>query len=424
MDPREDIRRGRRSSSARHVAPLRRVSGSGCGPDRDRLAALWVHPITNAIFVRDGGAFASTIAVLDVATQTTQSVPFAASLDLVRSRLRVTASGRAKYDPIGCDLSAAPSTDPPRIHDRDASRRLDVESTQVDGIEGDKLAAQQVSAVGTTPSAGGFVFDPVTRAVRDGENDWLSLRMRRIGADPPRVFDSFDAASICFLTGASLAIDSYADRSRVVKPALQFGDLAEILRGDWDDDTPVSTGGSVSIEFAGASAWVPVNHRVRRIDQKEHSIEGPWLSAEPVGSVASATRTVLAPGAHVLHAFAGDGQEATGFEPCHTALTVPIASVGVTISAPNACANGLDDETGRALRVPGRSAGCRDATAALESPRCDDDLDNDRDGRIDREGGARARPTRNASRTLGASGRQPLRARSARRSRPGSSRTS
>jgi len=50
-----------------------------------------------------------------------------------------------------------------------------------------------------------------------------------------------------------------------------------------------------------------------------------------------------------------------------------------------ACSNGVDDDGDGLVDFPA-DPGCRAAESALENPRCDDDLDNDRDGGTDWDG--------------------------------------
>ena len=147
-------------------------------------------------------------------------------------------------------------------------------------------------------------------------------------------------------------------------------------------------GGSMTVGFSATSAWVPNAHGIRRIYYQVDSIDGRWLPASPGGATASATITGLAPGAHTLYAFATDGQEAT-LGKGQTILTGPVASAAITVPAPPACSNGVDDDGDGLLDHPA-DPGCKTAESMTENPKCDDDLDNDGDGGIDWDGGASA----------------------------------
>jgi hypothetical protein len=146
----------------------------------------------------------------------------------------------------------------------------------------------------------------------------------------------------------------------------------------------VGPDGTTTVHFSAASGW-PTPLPVQQIFYQVDSIHGAWTPATTAGPEADATLT-LAPGTHVVHAFAVDGQEATisriqQINP----VTGPVASLEVVI-APPACSNGDDDDGDGATDYPA-DPGCQTASGAKEDPKCDDGVDNDGDGGTDWDGG-------------------------------------
>jgi len=106
---------------------------------------------------------------------------------------------------------------------------------------------------------------------------------------------------------------------------------------------PILPGDSVTVHFAATSGFdtpLPIQQIYYQLD----SVDDAWSETSPAGPSASAT-LALAPGAHTIHAFAVDGQEAAiGWIQHANPIVGPVASVEVTVPPPPACSNGLDDD--------------------------------------------------------------------------------
>lgn len=151
--------------------------------------------------------------------------------------------------------------------------------------------------------------------------------------------------------------------------------------------TPTS-GGSVDVQFAATTGFpLPV----RRIYWQVDAIDGEWTAATPAGATGSATITDLSPGAHLIHAFATDGQEATIASGAGQPIVVgQLASVEITVPSVTLCSNGLDDD-GDSLADYPADPGCKSAQSGFENPQCDNGLDDDGDLAIDHPADAKCR---------------------------------
>jgi hypothetical protein len=145
--------------------------------------------------------------------------------------------------------------------------------------------------------------------------------------------------------------------------------------------------GTVVVHFSATTGWpLPVRQIYYQVD----ALDGPWSAAAPAGETAGVTLD-LAPGAHEIHAFAVDGQEATlGRIQRANPVTGPVASLEVVVPAPPACANGVDDDGDTLADYPA-DPGCKNALGMREDPQCDNDLDDDGDLAIDYPADTRCR---------------------------------
>jgi DNA-binding beta-propeller fold protein YncE len=154
---------------------------------------------------------------------------------------------------------------------------------------------------------------------------------------------------------------------------------------------PPSPDGSVDVSFSATTSFAPVALPIQRVYYQVDAIDGEWTAASPAGPLGSAAITGLAPGSHVIHAFATDGQEATIASDLGQPVVVgAIASLAIEVPAVPACSNGIDDDGDSLVDFPA-DPGCRNAQSALEGPQCDNGIDDDGDLAIDHPADAKCR---------------------------------
>jgi YVTN family beta-propeller protein len=96
---------------------------------------------------------------------------------------------------------------------------------------------------------------------------------------------------------------------------------------------PGDTTSSTTPTFA-MTATSSTGSSVRNIYYQVDSVQGVWLAAVPAGASGSGTTPLLAPGNHVIHAFAADGSDASSINTGSQSspLTGAIASYSFTVS--------------------------------------------------------------------------------------------
>ncbi len=134
---------------------------------------------------------------------------------------------------------------------------------------------------------------------------------------------------------------------------------------------PVAPDGTVVVHFAATSGFatpLPIEQIYYQVD----ATDGAWTPASSAGPSASAVLQ-LAPGEHLVHAFAVDGQEATlGHINRRNPVTGPVASLSILVPAPPACSNGIDDDGDLAIDHPAdnRCRGAWDNDEATDPAGC------------------------------------------------------
>lgn len=150
---------------------------------------------------------------------------------------------------------------------------------------------------------------------------------------------------------------------------------------------PILAGLPPVVRFTATSGFVPYPLPIRQIYWQVDSTSGAWSYADEPGAEASATLANLAPGPHIVHAFATDGQEVTASLGANrtssgTPIVGPIASLEITVPPPPPCSNGIDDDGDGAVDHPA-DRGCASALAHREDPACDNQIDDDGDELVD-----------------------------------------
>jgi DNA-binding beta-propeller fold protein YncE len=265
-----------------------------------------------------------------------------------------------------------------------SSNPLDGGAYGVRRINADTMAIDGVNQVGS-PAVAWFTLNPATRRL------YVSSFSSDVLAFDADTGASSTLVSHHFIVGLNPSTSKLYEIAGAGTPGVIEFD--EPVAAAVPMPTTVTSGeptpdGDVTVDFSSTSSWAPIDHPVHRIFFQVDSVDGAWTAASPTGPNASAALVGLAPGAHTIYAFATDGQE-TALYRGQPLLTGPIASAGVVVPAPSACANGLDDDGDGLADFPS-DPGCHDATGTLENPRCDNNVDDDGDGMIDWDGGASA----------------------------------
>ena len=114
----------------------------------------------------------------------------------------------------------------------------------------------------------------------------------------------------------------------VISEQRQANPLSVAISGD-DGITQTTT---PSLDFAATNAFAPNAPPVTGIYYQVDSWMGPWSAATPSGATGSATLS-LAPGPHVVYAFAVDGHEAaSSASPASVALVGAIAATPILVA--------------------------------------------------------------------------------------------
>jgi DNA-binding beta-propeller fold protein YncE len=196
--------------------------------------------------------------------------------------------------------------------------------------------------------------------------------------------------------GEEIAVNVATNRLYLVYPvfgAPQLLELDEPVAAPVPIDVaiaadPPTPEGSVLLHFSASTRFAPVALPIQHVYYQVDATDGPWTAAMPAGASGEALVTGLAPGPHVIHAFATDGQEATiASEPGQPVVVGAMASLAIEVPSPPACSNGVDDD-GDGLTDHPSDPGCYTGAGLEENPKCDDELDNDGDGGTDWDGGA------------------------------------
>jgi len=104
-----------------------------------------------------------------------------------------------------------------------------------------------------------------------------------------------------------------------------------ITADDWNERP--TAGGDVTVHFTAASGFAPHALPVEAIWYQPDALDGAWQPATPLGATGTAT-IHLAPGAHVLHAFATDGYSSLSPRHALTPIVGQRTSLPIFVNAP------------------------------------------------------------------------------------------
>lgn len=211
----------------------------------------------------------------------------------------------------------------------------------------DALAFSQIpdsSTSGNYSSTGATVLSPATNrlylhriddstqslhelAVKDGDD--LSAPLLRIPIPSVALAGEFVRPAVNVATNRVYVATANDTLLEIDEPEIQPVPIAVSM---WNE--PPSPAGDVRVHVRASSASA-ATLPVRRIWVQRDAIDGAWTPATPAGDAASILLPGVPPGAHVVHAMATDGREATLVSDVHgTPVVSPPTSLPIFVSDP------------------------------------------------------------------------------------------